>query len=219
MRIPTVSILATLFVLGIGLPLHQAVGAGGTDGDCIASCNDDCNLLIPLAGSRKECKTRCFAGRCAHPGALQLAANSDEAGIDCSADGACNEFCADGPVPDPDCVTPVACPCDIELVPMTSDEWALPTPSLFTCNVAGTNLLSNRLAHYGAYTSDATCSGDPRCYFIGTSGTSSQCIDIEQAQACAEAIGAYALALANVLGDYTVLFDTDPASCPPLALP
>jgi hypothetical protein len=241
----TAWILATLIAIGIGVALNQEATAEGTDGACIASCNEECNQL-PGGGERKDCKTACFAGRCSQPGALQVAATSGEAGLDCEEDQVCNEFCADGPVLDtPDCdPTPALCPCDYSAVAMTADMWQCADDPLepdFYCGTQPAGLFGYDLSADNYYDSDfAECSylsparmwvttteitcpnGGPMCAAITHGDPPSvqilECdITMEQAQACADDVLSYAQALDSEDNGVTVNFDTNPADCPPLA--
>ena len=96
------SVLYVVFVLfGLGLVFYS-VPAEATDNGCEAVCNAECNDL-PKA-DREDCRLACFAGKCGNRGAMQKARKLGLKGILCEGgDGACNAFCEQGAVTDPDC--------------------------------------------------------------------------------------------------------------------
>jgi hypothetical protein len=237
----TARVLLTLVAIGIGVILAPRAFAEGTEGDCIAGCNEECNLLVGGA-LRLNCKIACRAGRCGQYGALQLAAATEEPGLNCEFDEVCNEFCAEGPVPDtPDCdPEPAVCPCNYaEAILKTDDIWQCsdggepnPPQPLFGC---ATN--ESRLTGYSTFVPAEGCVFDPRptvqlgvavadlgCE-LGPSCHAQDdyrdvwvvaCATPAQAQACADDVGSYAVALDEVDG-VTVNFTTTPEACPPLA--
>lgn len=96
------SVLCAVFVLfGLGL-VFQSVPAEATDKGCEATCNSVCND-VPK-DKKEECRLKCFAGKCENRGAMQTARELGIKGVLCQdGDGACNEFCEEGAVTDPDC--------------------------------------------------------------------------------------------------------------------
>lgn len=96
------SVLYVVFVLfGLGL-VFNSVPAEATDKGCEATCNAVCN--DEPKDKKKECRLKCFAGKCGNRGAMQEARELGMKGILCEGgDGACNDFCEEGAVTDPDC--------------------------------------------------------------------------------------------------------------------
>jgi hypothetical protein len=236
-------VMAALVAIVVGGMLASPAPADDPMGPCIRSCNEECNLLLPgIPGGRKECKPLCFAGRCGHPGALSQAADGGEPGHTCELDSVCNEYCGAETyygVEDPDCDAPVACPCDFDAIPMNVDVWqCLPEgpPPVLYCTSFTTDLRQAlittvplpeplclpindpfRTPMISADASMPPCGG-PKCNVRDTHRGADQweCLTADQAQACAEKVIAYAIALDDVQG-VDVYFSTDPASCPDLA--
>jgi len=95
------SVLCVVVVLfGLGLVLYSAP-AEATSKGCESECNAVCNDL-PKA-ERKECRQKCFVGKCGNRGVMQKARKLGLIGVLCEGDGECNAYCEEGPVADIDC--------------------------------------------------------------------------------------------------------------------
>lgn len=67
------------------------------------SCSLSCALDCAAGPGKGACVTACLGGRCGNTGVITAAMASGDGNVTCEENGVCNQFCAGGPVLDPDC--------------------------------------------------------------------------------------------------------------------